>query len=96
MSFLVEAMDRTSDDVGSHEDEFDLADLSRREARTIDIPLVDAAKATMECTLHDTMEIGDHIVLFGRIRHITVDEQLVTDGKIDVEKVDAVGRLTGS
>jgi flavin reductase (DIM6/NTAB) family NADH-FMN oxidoreductase RutF len=93
---LVEAMDRTSDNVDSHADEFDLADLDRREATTIDVPLVAAAKATMECTLHDTMEIGDHIVLFGRIEHITVDDELVTDGKIDVEKVDAVGRLTGS
>jgi flavin reductase (DIM6/NTAB) family NADH-FMN oxidoreductase RutF len=95
-SDLVEAMDRTSDNVDSHEDEFDLADLDRREATTIDAPLVAAAKATMECTLHDTMEIGDHIVIFGRIKHITVDDSLVTDGKIDVEKVDAVGRLTGS
>ena len=95
-SDLVEAMDRTSDNVDSDEDEFDLADLDRREATTIDVPLVAAAKATMECTLHDTMEIGDHIVIFGHIEHITVDDELVTDGKIDVEKVDAVGRLTGS
>ena len=93
---LVEAMDRTSDAVGSHEDEFDLAGLDRREATTIDAPLVAAAKATMECTLYDTMEVGDHIVLFGHIEHITVDDELLTDGKIDEEKVDAVGRLTGS
>ena len=95
-SDLVEAMDRTSDNVGSEEDEFDLAGLDREEATTVDAPLVAAAKATMECTLHDTMEIGDHIVIFGRIEHISVDDSLVTDGKIDVEKVDAVGRLTGS
>jgi flavin reductase (DIM6/NTAB) family NADH-FMN oxidoreductase RutF len=95
-SDLVEAMDRTSDSVDSDEDEFDLAGLDRREAATIDAPLVADAKATMECTLHETMELGDHIVLFGRLEHITVDESLVTDGKIDVEKVDAVGRLTGS
>ncbi|MFC7131968.1 MULTISPECIES: flavin reductase family protein [Salinibaculum] len=95
-SDLVEAMDRTSDNVDSDEDEFDLADLDRREAETVDVPLVAAAKATMECTLHDTMEIGDHIVIFGHIEHITVDDELLTDGKIDVEKVDAVGRLTGS
>jgi flavin reductase (DIM6/NTAB) family NADH-FMN oxidoreductase RutF len=93
---LVEAMDRTSDNVDSDQDEFDLADLDRREASTIDVPLVDAAKATMECTLHDTMEIGDHIVIFGHIEHITVADELITDGKIDIEKVDAVGRLTGS
>ncbi|WP_255198654.1 flavin reductase family protein [Halorarius litoreus] len=93
---LVEAMDRTSDAVGAHKDEFDLAGLDRRDATTVDVPLVAAAKATMECTLYDTMEVGDHIVIFGRIEHVIVDDELVTDGKIDVEKVDTVGRLTGS
>jgi flavin reductase (DIM6/NTAB) family NADH-FMN oxidoreductase RutF len=93
---LVEAMDRTSDGVDAHEDEFELAGLDRREARTVDVPLVAAARATMECTLYDTMDVGDHIVIFGRIEHVTVDDELLTDGKIDVEKVDAVGRLTGS
>lgn len=93
---LVEAMDRTSDAVDSHEDEFELAGLDRHDATTLDVPLVARAKATMECSLYDTMEIGDHIVVFGQVEHVTVDDDLVTDGKIDVEKVDAVGRLTGS
>lgn len=93
---LVDAMDRSSEHVDANTDEFDLIGLDRREATTIDAPLVAAAKATMECTLYDTMDIGDHTVVFGHIEHITVDDELLTDGKIDIEKVDAIGRLTGS
>ncbi|WP_049893606.1 flavin reductase family protein [Halogranum rubrum] len=93
---LVDQMDRTSQSVDSDVDEFDVAGLDRREGEVVDVPLVAAAKATMECSLHDTMDIGDHTVVFGRIERIHVDDELLTDGKIDVEKVDAVGRLTGS
>ncbi|SDM06588.1 NADH-FMN oxidoreductase RutF, flavin reductase (DIM6/NTAB) family [Halogranum gelatinilyticum] len=93
---LVEQMDGTSRPVDPETDEFDVVGLDRREATTIDVPLVAAAKATMECSLHDTMEVGDHTVVFGRIERIHVDDELLTDGKIDIEKVDAVGRLSGS
>ncbi|WP_411965461.1 flavin reductase family protein [Haloferax sp. YSMS24] len=93
---LVEQMDRTSESVEPGTDEFDVAGLDRREATTVDVPLVAAAKATMECSLHDTMDIGDHTVVFGRIERIHVADELLTDGKIDVTKIDAVGRLTGS
>ncbi|KAB1186645.1 MULTISPECIES: flavin reductase family protein [Haloferax] len=93
---LVEQMDRSSESVHPGTDEFDVVGLERREATTIDVPLVAAAKATMECTLYDTMDIGDHTVIFGHIELIHVDDGLLTDGKIDVEKIDAVGRLTGS
>ncbi|KTG31013.1 flavin reductase family protein [Haloferax profundi] len=93
---LVEQMDRTSESVEPGTDEFEIVGLERREATTVDVPLVAAAKATMECTLHDTMDIGDHTVVFGHIERIHVDDSLLTDGKIDVTKIDAVGRLTGS
>ncbi|KAB1192358.1 flavin reductase family protein [Haloferax sp. MBLA0076] len=93
---LVEQMDRTSESVEPGTDEFDVVGLERREATTVDVPLVAAAKATIECTLHDTMDIGDHTVVFGHIERIHVDDSLLTDGKIDVTKIDAVGRLTGS
>ncbi|WP_435196006.1 flavin reductase family protein [Natronomonas sp. EA1] len=92
---LVEQMDRTSESVEPGTDEFELAGLDRTEADRIDAPLVADARATMECTLHDTLEIGDHTVVFGHIELIHVDDDLLTDGKIDVEKIDAVGRLTG-
>ncbi|KAB1197188.1 MULTISPECIES: flavin reductase family protein [Haloferax] len=93
---LVEQMDRSSEHVKPGTDEFDVVGLEKRAADTVDVPLVAAAKATMECTLYDTMDIGDHTVIYGEIQRIHVDDELLTDGKIDVTKIDAVGRLTGS
>lgn len=93
---LVEQMDRTSESVPSDVCEFDLAGLEKVDSVTVDPYRVAAARAHLECTHYDTLQVGNHSVVFGEITHIHVDDSLLTDGKIDVEKIDAVGRLTGS
>ncbi|MEF8801677.1 MAG: flavin reductase family protein [Halolamina sp.] len=91
---LASQMDATSaplDDVS----EFDFVGLERAEAKTVDAPRVAAAAACLECTLYDTKEIHDNLVVFGAVEHISVDERLTTDGVVDMEKADSVGRLGG-
>lgn len=88
-------MKATSDPIPAHESEFDHADLTRAPSRVVTPPRVAEAKAHLECTLHDTMRIGDHTVVFGRIEHIHASDDFFVDGDIDVSRVDAVGRLAG-
>lgn len=91
---LVEAMDATSaplEDVS----EFDRFDLNREEAQTVDAPRVAESAACMECSLYDEIEIYDHYVVFGDVRHIAIDERLTTDGVVDMNRIDSVGRLGG-
>lgn len=90
-----ERMDRSSVRLPPDESEFDAAGLDAVEATTVDVPRVAEARACFECSLHDVIEIYDNVVVFGEVEHVHVDETLLTDGKPDTRKVDAVGRLGG-
>lgn len=90
---LAEQMDATSAPIDASE--FDFVGLERTEAQAVDAPRVAGAAACLECTLYDTMEVHDNLVVFGSVEHIYVDERLTTDGVVDMEKTDTVGRLGG-
>lgn len=93
---LVEAMDATSEAAPSDESEFYTAGLEREASVNVSPPRVASAEVTMECTLYDEIAVHDNVVVFGEVVYIHVDDDLLTDGKIDVRKVDAVGRLSGA
>jgi len=91
----LEPMDRTAEGLPPGESEFDFADVPRAECRTIGPPRVADAAVTMECTLHDSIEIYDRVMLLGDVTYFHVDESVTTDGEIDARKLDTVGRLGG-
>jgi len=91
----LEPMDRTAEGLPPSESEFDFADVPRAECRTIDPPRVANAAVTMECTLHDSIEIYDRVMLLGDVTYFHVAESVTTDGEIDARKLDTVGRLGG-
>jgi flavin reductase (DIM6/NTAB) family NADH-FMN oxidoreductase RutF len=90
-----EQMDRTSALLDADESEFDFAGLQRTESTHVTVPRVVEASVALECTLHDSFEVYDNTVILGEVVYAHVDDELVTDGKIDVTKIDAVGRLAG-
>lgn len=91
---LAAEMDATSAPLGNVS-EFDFVGLERGEAAVVDAPRVAAAAACLECTLYDTKQVHDNLVVFGSVEHISIDERLTTDGVVDMKKVDSVGRLGG-
>ncbi len=92
---LVERMDQTSDDLPADESEFDHANVERIPSTDVAPPRVVDAVVSMECTLYDSMRVYDRIAVFGEVVRFHVTEEVLTDGKIDVRKVDIVGRLGG-
>lgn len=90
---LLESMDATS--AGIADSEFDAVGLERAPARTVEPPRVAEARACLECQVVESVMIGANTVVFGEVGHVYVDESLLTDGKVDTGKVDAVGRLGG-
>ncbi|MWV64100.1 flavin reductase family protein [Halorubrum sp. JWXQ-INN 858] len=92
---FIERMDRTSERLAPDESEFEAAGVERADCRHIDPPRVADAVVTMECTLYDAIEVYDKVMILGDVRHYHVDEDVLTDGKIDSRKVDTVGRLGG-
>ncbi len=93
---LLEAMNATSATLPADESEFDHADIERADSVTVDPPRVSAAKAAFECELYDWLEIGRSVLILGEVVHAHVDDSLLTDGNIDIEKLQTVGRLAGN
>ncbi|KAB1196368.1 MULTISPECIES: flavin reductase family protein [Haloferax] len=95
-SDVVEAMNQTAATVPPDVDEFDHADIEKAEAVRVDAPRVADAKVAFECTLYDSMEVGSSTLVLGEVVYAHVDDDVLTDGKLDTTKLDAVGRLAGS
>jgi flavin reductase (DIM6/NTAB) family NADH-FMN oxidoreductase RutF len=93
---LAEAMNATSATVPEGESEFDHADLDAVEATEVDAARVADAKVAFECRLYDAIEVGESTMVLGEVVYAHVDDEVTTDGKLDVTKLDAVGRLSGS
>lgn len=92
---LVDEVDETSRVVNDETSKFDLAGLEKAPAETVSPPRVAAAKAHLECTLYDSLEVYNATMILGEIQHIHVEDSLLTDGKIDMTKVDSIGRVGG-
>ncbi|WP_380677364.1 flavin reductase family protein [Salinigranum sp. GCM10025319] len=90
---LAEAMNETA--ATGDENEFERAGVTAVEATNVDAPRVAEAHVSLECTLAESMEMGGSTLLFGEVVHAHVDDDLLVDGKLDVTKLDAVGRLAG-
>ena len=93
---LVEDMNATSATLGPGESEFDHVDIERAESVVVDPPRVAAAKIAFECERREWIEVGGSVLILGEVVHAHVDESVLTDGKVDIDKLDTVGRLAGS
>lgn len=81
-----DAMDRMNASAEAvEESEFDVADIDREPARTVDAPRVASAPAALECSVREVLDIEGTKVLFGDVEHIAIAEEALTDGLIDVE-----------
>lgn len=90
-----EEMDETSARVDPEEDEFETAGVERAEAVTVDAPRVAEAAVSFECELYDSLQVYENTVVLGEVTYVHVDDEILTDGKVDSRKIDAVGRLGG-
>lgn len=93
---LVEEMNATSATLPSGESEFDAVGIDRAESVVVDPPRVAAAKLALECQLYEWIEVGGSVLILGEVVYAHVDEDVLTDSKVDIGKLDTVGRLAGS
>src|SRR6056297_185900 len=81
---LAAAMNTTSATLPPDESEFDHADIERAE------------KVAVECELYEWLEIGASTAILGEVVRAHVDDEILTDGKADITKLETIGRLAGS
>lgn len=93
---FAEAMNETSASLPADDSEFDHAGLERAASTVVRPPRVAGVAVAYECELHDMQRVGSHHIVMGEVVRAHVDDDLLTaEGKVDVERLDAVGRLAG-
>jgi flavin reductase (DIM6/NTAB) family NADH-FMN oxidoreductase RutF len=76
--------------------EFEQAGLSSAPSRFVRPPRVAAARAAMECKLREILPMGDCFVVFGDVQCFHVADELMVDGRVIAERLQAVGKLDGA
>jgi flavin reductase (DIM6/NTAB) family NADH-FMN oxidoreductase RutF len=76
-------------------DEFQLTGLTPAPAETVRAPRVAESPVHLECRLHRLIELGKTTLVVGEIVRAHADDSVVTDGRVDAEKLRPVGRLGG-
>lgn len=94
------AMAETSFDHPAEVDEFSVAGLTAAPCRVVRPPRVAESPISLECVLHDTMQVGEgpgsSVLVVGIVRSMHIrDEVLNEQGGIDLARVHFVGRLSG-
>jgi flavin reductase (DIM6/NTAB) family NADH-FMN oxidoreductase RutF len=59
-------------------------------------PRVAASPASLECRLHDTLEVGDSTLVLGRVVAVTLDPDVMDDGRPVFDRLAPLSRLGGS
>lgn len=91
---LIDAVNATSARVAHGVDEFDLAGLPREPSSKVRPMRVAAAPAALECVLHDTLEVGNGVLVLGRVVHLAIDRAvLAADGLPDALALAPLARL---
>ena len=94
---LAEAMNASSAAAPHGVSEFELAGVTPAPSSTVSAPRVGESPINFECRLLDIYRIGANSVVFGRVTHVHVAEELLLDGyKIDPVALKPVGRLAGT
>ncbi len=96
---LAEQMNLTSADFPSEVSEFDAAGLTTSESSKVAPPWIKESPIQLECELIKLVDIGEGplaaTLVIGKILLVRVDDQITTAGRIDTDKLDAIGRLGG-
>lgn len=90
------AMNETAATLPAGDSEFDRANVTRADSTVVAPPRVAESPVSFECSLYEMVDVGGSSMVLGEVEWVHVDDAVTTDGKVDVEKLDAVGRLSGS
>ncbi|MFB6095858.1 MAG: flavin reductase family protein [Haloferacaceae archaeon] len=92
---LAEQMNASSATLPPEESEFEHAGVTPGECEEVDVPRVEEAHVSLEMRLYDHMEVGSSTMILGEVVYAHIDDDLLTDGKLDVTKLEATGRIAG-
>ena len=92
---LIKQMDDTSVVLPPEETEFDHANVTPAPCEKIRAPRVKESPLTMECVLFETLEHHGKLMILGEVVYYHIDDNIMDNGKIQMEQFTPVGRLGG-
>lgn len=92
---LLRQVNESATDFDPHEDEFSLVGIEREPSAKVRPPRVSDSPACIECTLYDTLEIGNSVVVLGKVVHIAVSERVLVEGRPSIHELRPLARLGG-
>lgn len=97
---LMEAMNLCSGEFAAEVNEFDVSGLTAIPSHRLKVPRVAEARAWLECRVRDVITISDapggSSLILGDVVFIEVCDEILSEGRVCVDKLDAVGRLAGA
>jgi flavin reductase (DIM6/NTAB) family NADH-FMN oxidoreductase RutF len=88
-------MVQTSGEWPEDVDEFRLTALTPVPSDLVKPPRVGESPVSMECRLHRIIELGATHFVVGEILRAHVKDEVLTDGRVDIQKLRPLGRLGG-
>lgn len=73
--------------------EFEAAGVAAEPSLRVGPPRVADSPVALECELHSTLRIGDSTVVFGRVVHAAVAEEVLVDGHAEIGRLRPLSRL---
>lgn len=92
---LRDAMNTSSGNYPSGEDEFDLAGLEKAPCNIVAVPRVAAAPGALECKLWKTVDLiaENSVMVIGEVVGIHIDDTILDDGIFDITRYQPLTRL---
>lgn len=90
---LFEQINATATDFPRGVSEFEAVGIEPEPSLRVGPPRVAGSPVALECELHSTVLLGDSTVVFGRVVHAVVDEEVMTDGHPEITKLRPLTRL---
>ncbi|MEU9115484.1 flavin reductase family protein [Streptomyces sp. NPDC048483] len=97
VSFAAEGMEQQINDSATDfprgVSEFEAAGIASEPSVRVKPPRVAASPVALECEVHSTLGIGDSTVVFGRVVHAVVSDEVLADGHPEIAKLRPLSRL---
>jgi flavin reductase (DIM6/NTAB) family NADH-FMN oxidoreductase RutF len=96
---VAEAMNITSGEYGRSINEFELAKVTVRPSQVIRPPQVAESPVSFECKLERIIDFGTEppsgSLVIGEVVCIHLEDEVLTDGRLDGNLIDLIGRMGG-
>jgi flavin reductase (DIM6/NTAB) family NADH-FMN oxidoreductase RutF len=90
---LFEQINATGTDFPGDVGEFDAVGIEREPSVRVKPPRVAASPVALECVLHSTLRLGNSTVVFGRVVHAAVHEEVTVEGHPEIGRLKPLSRL---